>query len=862
MAETWHNLFSNALLFVALPCVCFFFTLYTIVALFQLLRASFYRLLRIGGVSAVVFFVFWGFAMTNSGAYPTREDKERSRCAQAEADAELSLMGGLLVSGAAQPPLLDLSSALTVPAWKYGVYEDGVRVDFPGGWVFPFGTNHLASVEVMSWGEILPNGYSYSQIASFAPRLSMIPEISSFNYGPTSSNSYEFIWYNAQAGRIDGTQFDGRIELFRNGDILTVTNGVAVYKERELPFHHDGFGQDDEWVRANFTNSAEILSVGYRDWVDSQVGDGLENGLYKLTVTIPEIPLEITQIKVGDYSVAVTNEGEYVFLLEKGVKYPLSVFPADFTNLTYSAVDDISSSRIRSGRTISRSNFVWTIGVGGFLYEPSSLGALGWCMWVPNLRGSPDVDHLGPGDFPKVFTAVITDCRYTIDALYEWSSSGVDVDIVTPYNKSTLIRVKTMPSWREANLNVVATLCGTQLISTLSGFSYGTNNIPQINLSLSIPRAILLNSNKVDVAKLARGDLSFSSDIKTNGVLKLSCISGGERVSLWDNTNKHNSVSLPYVCDVEEFDNLEFFVEGIVESDGISDVKFKAEFIPSAGRKLETEAESTVIKVGDLILPGAPSDGLLIMRGTSVAAKVECKPQEASTLLSTMWQTRRLKTDGSYTPWNYVAGNYYDNQTFIHTAEGGIYQIRVIASAESGSDERYYVWQEDEDMEIGLNKKGNLKAFGVCDEQWQIELRNCAKSYLGSPEYARSVVVPGLFGYSEFPEKTWKCNIFVAHMVSSVGLNIPHNTHWFSIYPPVANDWSGNMDITNWERITEDIYIQPGFVVGHPAFSGPGHCGILDFDGAGIAAGEFIVNRRYDEWLDGTSGFRRYKNEK
>jgi hypothetical protein len=37
---------------------------------------------------------------------------------------------------------------------------------------------------------------------------------------------------------------------------------------------------------------------------------------------------------------------------------------------------------------------------------------------------------------------------------------------------------------------------------------------------------------------------------------------------------------------------------------------------------------------------------------------------------------------------------------------------------------------------------------------------------------------------------------------------------------------------------------------------------MLEFDGAGIAAGEFIVNRRYDEWLDGTSGFRRYKNEK
>ena len=587
MAETWHNLFSNALLFVALPCVCFFFTLYTIVALFQLLRDSFNRLLRIGGVSAVIFFVFWGFAMTNSGAYPTREDKERSRRAHAEADAELNLMGGLLVSGAAQPPLLDLSSALTVSAWKYGVYEDGVRVDFPGGWVFPFGTNHLASVEVMSWGEILPDGYSYSQIASFGPRLSMIPEISFFNYGPTSSNSYEFIWYNAQAGRIDGTQFDGRIELFRNGDILTVTNGVATYKERVLPFHHDGFGQDYEWVRANFTNSTEILPVGYREWVDSQVGDGLENGLYKLTVTVTEIPQETTQLKVGDYSVAVTNEGEYVFLLEKGVKYPLSVFPEDFTNLTYSAVDDISSSRIRSGKTISRSNFVWTIGVGGFLFEPSSLGALGWCMWVPNLRGSPDVGHLGPGDFQKVFTAVITDCRYAMDALYEWSSSSVDVDIVTPNTQSTLVRIKTMPSWREANLNVTATLCGTQLVSTLSGFSYGTNETPQVWLSADFPKGVALGGKR----QLAK--ISFDCDVETNGTLTVRCVNGSGKISLWSDVSNGGGLGFSHTFDVSCEDSFSFFVQGEALS-GYEEVEFECSFIPESGTSKIIREKMTV----------------------------------------------------------------------------------------------------------------------------------------------------------------------------------------------------------------------------------------------------------------------------
>ena len=95
-----------------------------------------------------------------------------------------------------------------------------------------------------------------------------------------------------------------------------VTNAAYSYElasngVRDVAWHlaggHSAFGQDNEWVAANFTNSNEILSVGYSQWVDDQVGVDLTNGLYKLTVTVPEKPLETTQLKVGDYSVAVTN---------------------------------------------------------------------------------------------------------------------------------------------------------------------------------------------------------------------------------------------------------------------------------------------------------------------------------------------------------------------------------------------------------------------------------------------------------------------------------------------------------------------------------------------------------------------------
>ena len=49
------------------------------------------------------------------------------------------------------------------------------------------------------------------------------------------------------------------------------------------------------------------------------IRQGLTNGLYKLTVNVADDPSETTRISVGDLSVAVTNAGEYVFLLEKGM---------------------------------------------------------------------------------------------------------------------------------------------------------------------------------------------------------------------------------------------------------------------------------------------------------------------------------------------------------------------------------------------------------------------------------------------------------------------------------------------------------------------------------------------------------------
>ena len=61
-----------------------------------------------------------------------------------------------------------------------------------------------------------------------------------------------YLWYNGLVDRETNSVVNGRIELRRSGDILVATNGVERLVLGQLPFGHNGFGQDNEWVAANF----------------------------------------------------------------------------------------------------------------------------------------------------------------------------------------------------------------------------------------------------------------------------------------------------------------------------------------------------------------------------------------------------------------------------------------------------------------------------------------------------------------------------------------------------------------------------------------------------------------------------------
>ena len=456
------------------------------------------------------------------------------------------LLTGLLVNGNLAN-VMNLAQPQTTFAerktanWNIrGAWKDSFWLDFEGGWVFPWGTNHLSSVEVVSYGQVWATPFDTNAVASAGAPFEIVPGLTTFAYEFTPSNSYRFVWTGAAINRDTNNLVAAALELFRNGDVSVTTNGIATLLPRTLPFPHSGFGQDDEWVTANFTNAAEILAVGYPQWVNDQVGEGLTNGLYKLSVTVAGDPPETTFLFVGDLSVAVTNAGEYVFLLEKGPAYDLTVFPPS-SNVTITAVDDVPTMR---GTPMMRSAWswgdgTWSVDMGEFVcdYYPGMPSAV--CWWLPWLCGSPDVVHIGPSDPQMEFVAQVFDCVHPENATFEWEvSEGLVAS--TPYAQSTLVTAVDIPSWSSVSMSVTAFFGFIGNLTSSLGFTVGTNATPQAGVSVSVPRVMFQNDDDdncdgiVDYEMvnfgnvltnaeddIVKGSVVFRSDVLTNGTVRI-----------------------------------------------------------------------------------------------------------------------------------------------------------------------------------------------------------------------------------------------------------------------------------------------------------------------------------------------------
>ena len=423
-------------------------------------------------------------------------------------------------------------------AWQYSMR----RQDFAGGFVFPYGTNHLACVHVSSQGSVRETRFSTNVIASVGVPLAVVPGLTECSHEYTVSNTYRFVWANAAAYRDTNTLVSASIELFRNGDVVVTTNGITRTIPRELPFEHDGYGQDDSWVRANFamlqdvdaslTNVEQVLSIGYTNWVDRLVGVGQLNGLYKFTAEFTEDPPETTQFWIGDFSLAVTNAGKYVVVLKKGEEYEFGTWPFNDA-VDYWAQDDMSADApmLTAWWGDWESPGEWSIDGGwNWFWRPSfSYGRYykGCCAWGPTLQGSPDVAHLRESDFPKLFSAVVSDYPSPDDLRYEWKSSDRNISIMSPHSRETLIAVDSMSSWDHFDLSVSTEIKGRSYTSSVT-MCYGTNETPVASLALSAPKVVFVNDDD-RTSRWYRVSAKLSSPTPTNAVLSISH-SGGAQI--------------------------------------------------------------------------------------------------------------------------------------------------------------------------------------------------------------------------------------------------------------------------------------------------------------------------------------------
>ena len=170
-----------------------------------------------------------------------------------------------------------------------------------GDFAFPFGTNVVRRVDVVSGGmvESLPRP-SCMSICVAREYASIVPGVGRFWWADSARSVIApyrgkvLTWENVYAGRGRTGQYNAQIELCGDGNFITRSNNVERVYRRVLPYDLDNDGlsntidpapetplvpsawnQSEEWAAAGFpSNAAEIAAMGgYAAWAMARGAD-------------------------------------------------------------------------------------------------------------------------------------------------------------------------------------------------------------------------------------------------------------------------------------------------------------------------------------------------------------------------------------------------------------------------------------------------------------------------------------------------------------------------------------------------------------------------------------------------------------
>ena len=269
--------------------------------------------------------------------------------------------------------------------------------------------------------------------------------------------------------------------------------------------------------------------------------------------------------------------------------------------------------------------------------------------------------------------------------------------------------------------------------------------------------------------------------------------------------------------------------------------------------------EITIRKQGE---EKTPDTGLLVKKDDvlefALAPQFFDTEDNFETLIT--WRQRQLKGDGTYTEWSNISEQATGKKFEYTTETGGIFQVKAVIT--NGGEHEY---KRKKDAPYGANwrgvynenvlSKGKPDFVGVVDEQWQIDLRDEAVSFLGITDYALTKSIRVYRGGPNARPGADKCNIFVYHRCVAAGFPVPLAHSYERRFglgivhvPPLANQWGNewagsSFPIAGWIFLSNSAMPQPGFIVIRTGNSGSGHMGILNYDGSWINAGPTNVNQ-------------------
>ena len=450
--------------------------------------------------------------------------------------------------------------------WSLG---GGYEAHFPldlGDFAFPFGTNVVRRVDVVSGGmvESLPRP-SCMSICAAREYASIVPGLGRFWWADAVAterdppNQVKLItWENVYAGRDRTGQYNAQIEFHDDGNFITRSNNVERVYRRVLPYDLDNDGlpntidpapetplvpsawnQSEDWATAAFpSNVAEITAMGgYAAWVAARGADP-DRRLVSLGVAFDEGSAWPTMLDLGGIPVMADGAAELSFAIDCGARVPFTLTSGRLASVEVTATLPPMRSG-GGGTTISRELFPLLY---SYPYE-RSVGDVtvhfdgprtGWICRIAGVDVVPDrLSHFYPGDSVEL-TAEVFGCHSNAYFGCTWHG-GAGITFSNPHSLTTDVTYSPdePDNWATNGIVLVTQFIGYSLTNHVF-FTVGFLEEPPFQFSLGCQEVFFLNdadflevecpSNRPE--RIRPVTLNLTGPLGTNGTARLS-VQGG-----------------------------------------------------------------------------------------------------------------------------------------------------------------------------------------------------------------------------------------------------------------------------------------------------------------------------------------------